>query len=69
MSSYSNIQICIIFSLTETKQNNTLINNMMNRKGNTCENTCIFPNGEYNQAMGNGEYQELWDLNQRSLYD
>lgn len=41
----------------------------MNRKGNTCENTCIFPNGEYNQAMGNGEYQELWDFNQRSLYD
>lgn len=39
------------------------------RKGNKCENTCIFPNGGYNQAMNNGAYQELWNPNQRSLYD
>lgn len=38
-------------------------------KGSKYENTCTFSNGEYHETMDSGEYQDLCDLNQRSLYD
>lgn len=59
------IQICrcVKHSLTEAKKKKKKYANKQHgehdSKGNRCENTCIFPNSEYNQTMDNGEYQEL----------
>lgn len=68
-SSYSNSQICNFFINRNRKQYVNKQHDEQDSNGNKCENTCTFPNGEYNQAMGNVEYLELWDPNQRSLYD